>query len=200
MSLVLGQRTEIMKSQDIVVLLKLASLQEHEKNKTDEWLGLELKGEDPYSVRSLQTSLGISKTEVSQAINRSLSSGIALRDRRTGHPRPNPRALLDFILYGFRYAFPARTGAMTRGVPTAFAAPMLKDLLVSGGSYIYVWPHPSAKDLGQSLIPLFKSVPEAALKDERLYEYLALIDAIRLGNQREAGLAGERISTRLYQI
>lgn len=189
-----------MKSQDIVVLLKLASLQEQEMHKNAEWLRLEQEGEDPYSVRNLGMSLGISKTEVSQAINRSISSGLALKDRRTGRPQPNQRALVDFILYGFKYVFPAHTGAMTRGVSTAFAAPMLKDLLISGGNYIYVWPHPIGKDLGQSIVPLFKSVPEAALKDERLYEYLALVDAIRLGNQREAGLAGERISTRLYEI
>ncbi|UCI21336.1 hypothetical protein FJ970_10415 [Mesorhizobium sp. B2-1-8] len=37
----------------------------------------------------------------------------------------------------------------------------------------------------QSVDPLFKSVPEACEKDKRFYAYLALIDAIRIGNQRE---------------
>ncbi|WP_346283233.1 hypothetical protein [Bradyrhizobium sp. BRP22] len=88
---------------------------------------------------------------------------------------------------------------MTRGIPTAFAAPMLKGRLVSGGEYIYVWPSAEGHDMGQSVQPLFKSVPEAVQKDERLYEYLALVDAIRLGNQREVGLAGERLSERLLE-
>ena len=53
--------------------------------------------------------------------------------------------------------------------------------------------------MGQSIKPLFKSVPEAVQKDERLYEYLALVDAIRLGNQREVGLAGDLLSERLLK-
>jgi hypothetical protein len=38
-------------------------------------------------------------------------------------------------------------------------------------------------------MPLFKSVPVAIKKDSRLYEYLALVDAIRLGNPRESKMA-----------
>ena len=50
---------------------------------------------------------------------------------------------------------------------------------------------------GLSIEPLFKSVPEAVQKDQRLYEYLALVDAIRLGKQRESNLAVERLKQRL---
>jgi hypothetical protein len=50
---------------------------------------------------------------------------------------------------------------------------------------------------GQSVKPLFKSVPKAVLNDERLYAYLALIDAIRVGNPREANLAAELFEQRL---
>ena len=46
-------------------------------------------------------------------------------------------------------------------------------------------------------MPMFKSVPEAALKDERLYEVLALVDAIRLGNQRGLKLAQDRFEERM---
>ena len=98
-----------------------------------------------------------------------------------------------------KFVFPAKPGAMTRGIPTAFAAAPLKNLLISAGEYIYVWPYAKGKDMGQAVDPLFKSVPQAIQKDERLYEYLALIDALRLGNQREAGLAAERLSERLLK-
>lgn len=37
----------------------------------------------------------------------------------------------------------------------------------------------------------------AAEKDERLYEYLALVDAVRVGNQREAAAAADALSRRL---
>ncbi|WP_457584829.1 hypothetical protein [Ensifer canadensis] len=74
---------------------------------------------------------------------------------------------------------------------------MLQELLVSGGTYNYVWPYSAGREMGQAVDPLFKSVPEAALKDERLYEYLALVDAIRLGNQREVGLATDHLKSKI---
>jgi biotin operon repressor len=188
-----------MKSQDLVVLLKLVSLQEQEGQLGSGPPQASFHGEDPYSVRNLEALLGISKTEINASIKRSLSSGLAIKDRNTGRASPSRRNLNNFIVHGMKFVFPAKPGAMTRGIPTAFAAPMLKSLLVSGGEYIYVWPFAHGSDIGQSVPPLFKSVPEAVRKDERLYEYLSLVDAIRLGNQREAGLAGKRLSERLLK-
>ncbi|WP_029005324.1 hypothetical protein [Azorhizobium doebereinerae] len=188
-----------MKSQDIVVLLKLVSLQEQEELEGLGDVGLSLKGETPYSVRGLEALLGISKTEINGAIRRSLSTGLAIKDRRSGRPNPNRRNLHGFIVHGLKYVFPAKPGGMTRGTATAFAAPMLKGLLISGGEYIYVWPSAEGSDMGQSVQPLFKSVPQAVRKDDRLYEYLALVDAIRLGNQREAALAGNLLAERLLR-
>ncbi|WP_292533734.1 hypothetical protein [Mesorhizobium sp.] len=128
-----------------------------------------------------------------------MSSGLAIKDRNSGRANPNRRNLHNFIVHGLKFVFPAKAGAMTRGIPTAFAAPMLKGLLISGGDYIHIWPFAEGRDIGQSVEPLFKSVPEAALKDERLYEYLALVDALRLGNQREAKLAEGRVYERLLK-
>jgi len=68
---------------------------------------------------------------------------------------------------------------------------------MSAGDYIYVWPDAKGKEKGQSVTPLFKSVPEVVKKDPRLYEYLALVDAIRLGNPRESKLAISRLEKRL---
>ncbi|TGQ84065.1 hypothetical protein EN850_00175 [Mesorhizobium sp. M8A.F.Ca.ET.207.01.1.1] len=188
-----------MKSQDIVVLLKLISLQEQDGQGGSGQPQWGFHGEDPYSVRSLESLVGISKTEINASIKRSLSSGLAIKDRETGRANPNRRNLHNFIVHGLKFVFPVKPGAMTRGIPTAFAAPMLKNMLVSGGEYIYIWPFAEGRDIGQSVEPLFRSVPEAVQKDDRLYEYLALVDAIRLGNQREAGLAGERLSERLLK-
>ncbi|MGY4498474.1 hypothetical protein ACVWYH_002405 [Bradyrhizobium sp. GM24.11] len=183
-----------MKSQDIVVLLKLVSLQDHEHaTGTD----VHLDGEDPYSVRGLEASLGISKTEIAASINRSLASGMAIKDRNTNRPNPNRRNLRDFIAHGLKFVFPTKPGPMQRGVPTAFAAPVLKDSLHSAGSLIHVWPYARGREMGESIEPLFKTVPEAAEKDDRLYAYLALVDAIRLGNQREAHLASNLLKERL---
>lgn len=188
-----------MKGQDIVILLKLICLkkQEEEGNLNQPARGTGV--DEPYSIRGLAASLGISKTEVHASINRSLFSGLAIKDRITGRIRPNHRALGNFITHGLKYVFPVKPGGITRGIPTAFAAPMLNSLLISPGEYIYIWPDAEGKIMGQFVEPLFKSVPEAVKNDEQLYEYLALIDAIRLGRPREAGLAAKLLEERLLE-
>lgn len=184
-----------MQSQDIVILLKLVSIQNQEEEQDGHHpsMGVE-SGEDPFSVRNLEAALGISKTEVSASLKRSLISGLAARDGQHGRPRPKRRQLFNFIIHGLKFAFPAKPGTIQRGIPTGFSAPMLDNELMSAGRYSYVWPYARGHSEGISVTPLYKSVPDAAQRDDRLYEYLALTDAIRLGNQREVGLAGERLS------
>ncbi len=146
---------------------------------------------DAYTVRSLSKNLGIgiSKSEINNSIKRSVAVGLAKFDRVTGRPQPNVSALRDFIVYGIKYVFPAKTGGIVRGIPTSFAAPILKGQLMTAGENIYVWPDPHGKNKGQSVLPLYKSVPQAVKLDDKLYEFLALIDAIRLGLPRESNLA-----------
>lgn len=184
-----------MKGQDIVILLKLVSLNEQKKRSLDKFF----RGEDPYSVRSLESSLGISKTEVSASIKRCLNSKLAIRDWDSSKIIPNQKALYNFIIHGLKFVFPANPGSMTRGIPTTFSAPVLNNALLSAGEDIYVWPFAEGKEKGQSLAPLFKTVPEAVMKDEQLYRYLALVDAIRIGNPREAGLAEELLAESLLK-
>lgn len=188
----------MMKSQDVVVLLKLASLEDEAKDTGHDPPPLEpAAGEDPYSVRALEAALGISKTEISASLQRSIASGLAIKDRKTGRPKPSRRHLREFIVHGLKFVFPAKPGAMQRGLPTAFAAPVLRESLHSAGSLIWVWPYAHAKEMGQSVHPLFKSVPQACEKDKRLYAYLALVDAIRIGNQRESKHAADLLAKRL---
>lgn len=182
----------MMKSQDIVILLKLAGPRD-----VAEAEDRGLTSDGAVSVRGLEAALGISKSEVSASLKRSLVSGLAVRDRSGPHVRPVRRHLVQFILNGLRFVFPARLGAMTRGVPTAFAAPMLEGQLLSSGTFVSVWPFARGEVMGQSIEPLYASVPKAALKDAWLYEVLALIDALRIGGPRESALAGELIKKRL---
>ncbi len=91
------------------------------------------------------------------SIKRSLASGIAIKDRNTKRPNPNRRNLRDFITYGLKFVFPAKPGAMQRGVPTAFAAPVLKESLHSAGSLIHVWPYARGREMGPSSYPFPQS-------------------------------------------
>lgn len=191
-----------MKSQDIVILLKLVSLQQEDQPNGGCRRGYEddidlFPFDDRYSVRGLAAALGISKSEVSASINRSIAAGMAIHDRKNSQPKANRKAILEFISHGLKYVYPAKPAEIARGVPTAFAAPVLESELLSAGEFIYVWPDAKGKEKGQSIKPLFKSVPMAIKEDPRLYEYLALIDAIRLGNPRESKIAVRILEERL---
>ena len=182
-----------MKSQDIYILLKLVCLQQGPSSHSS----LIESMVDQYSVRGFAAALGVSKTEVNASIWRSINIGMAIKDRKSGNLKANKKALLEFVVHGLKYVFPAKPAEIVRGIPTAFSAPMLQDKLMSIGDYSYVWPYAEGYQKGQSIQPLFKSVPNASLEDDRLYEYLALIDAIRLGNPREANLAADMFEKRL---
>ena len=213
-----------MKSQDVLLLIKLICLEQREREQqrlagemtelikqgdaylSDQWRGWEDHSEqdppvhhDSYSVRALQASLGISKTEIASALKRCQQIGLLRVDPSTQLPRVNSKALLGFIEHGLRYVFPVKPAEIVRGIPTSFSAPVLQDKLMSGGDLIHVWPDAYGNRKGQSVTPLFKTVPGAVKKDPCLYEYLALIDAIRLGNAREARLANEILREKVLQ-
>lgn len=204
-----------MKSQDILLLLKLVSLGRRisgpnggaAKGIPDDWRGWAVAAgaeagpapapEDPYALRALAEATGISKSELSGVLRRCMAVGLAKPDRKTGRPQANTKALNEFIAYGLKYVFPARPGPMVRGIPTAHAAPVLSGRLLSGGDDIYVWEDAEGNAKGQRVEPLFKSVPIAVRRDPELYAMLALVDAIRLGQERESALAKKLLEQHL---
>ncbi len=138
----------------------------------------------------LAVELGMSPSEVSQAIKRASYAGLCDMNGKAF-----PSALKEFVLHGLRYAFPVQLGYMTVGTPTSHSAPPLKAVIKSNEAY--VWPDTNGKVRGQSLEPLYPSVPFASKKDDRLYQLLALIDAVRIGNARERKLAVTELNKRL---
>lgn len=176
----------MMKSQDILILLKLISLHQSPS----------VQAED-FSVRALAASTGVSKTEVSASLNRSIDAGLAKADRHSQLPTANSKALLDFIISGIRYVFPAKPGAIERGLITGFEAPGLEGLLSTVADYHYIWPDATAKEKGQAIAPLYKTAAFAARQDPHLYQSMALVDAIRLGAPREIAIAKQALTERL---
>ena len=161
---------------DIVVLLKLS---------------LE-SGRPPYL--QMAHDLHLYPSEVYTSMGRCRASHLVQGERKD---RLNRSSLLEFLLHGIRYAFPAKTGALTRGVTTAYAAPPLDRLIAGGDDPPPVWPLADGTVRGYSFEPLHKNVPRAALEDSRLYELLALTDAVRDGRARERELAGNELRKRL---
>lgn len=98
--------------------------------------------------------------------------------------------LKEFLLSGAKYAFPPIWGAMSRGVPTGYAAAPLNAIIAPPCSDpVPVWPSAKGTARGLSLAPLYPSVPDAALRDDKLYALLTLFDAIRSGQARERNAA-----------
>ena len=53
--------------------------------------------------------------------------------------------------------------------------------------------------MGQAVTPLYRTVTFAIKGDEKLYSYLALVDAIRIGSAREMRVASKELQ-RLFEI
>ena len=108
-----------------------------------------------------------------------------------------PGHLIELLLHGARFVYPASTGPDARGVPTAWAAPPLQRVVISGEETAPVWPDPLGDVRGMAVEPLHPAVPDAARHDRRLWELLALFDSIRIGVPRDRALAGEMLEQRI---
>ncbi len=142
---------------------------------------------------ALAGDLGLSTSQVHRAVRKCEESGLV----GSGTLKPNVPALLEFSVHGLRYVYPARPGALTRGVPTAHSAPPLSDEIAASGT-VFVWPDPNGALRGEAIEPLCRQVPFAAMRDRRLYELLTLVDALRVGRAREREIAARFLRDRLH--
>lgn len=170
-----------MKAQDILIAVKIQSLQDQG---------------DQATMRRLGNDIGVSLTEVSNGCRRLQCVGLLT----PGGRRTVGAALFEFLVHGLKYVFPIEPGDVSRGMPTGYAADPLRDqFLSSKDELVPVWPDPEGEVRGIAVQPLYKTAPMAAKKDKRLYEYLVLIDAIRGGRARERSMAIEILAKRLEQ-
>jgi hypothetical protein len=159
----------MLKAQDIVVLLKVAIARHG------------------WTFAQLADELGMSASAVHRSLDRAGAAGLYSSGRR----RVRIRELKEFLIHGVRYAMPPLNRGEARGLPTAWGANPLAGEIASSGRNAPVWPDARGKARGIALEPLHPSVPGAARKDGSLYELLALVDAIRIGDARERSLAAK---------
>lgn len=163
-----------LKPQDVVILLKIIAL-----------------GQKPWYHHTLAMDLGISQSEVSQSLNRSKYAGLIDHAKK----KVNKFALIEFLLNGVAYAFPQQPGALVRGLLTAHSAAPLSEIIISNDKY--VWPYAKGNERGQAIVPLYNTVVEASIRDNELYELLAMVDAIRVGRTREKEIAKNELQNRI---
>lgn len=167
------------KPQDIVVLLKIVALQDR-----------------PWKLIDLARDLQISPSEISMALERAKGVGFLNSEKR----KVQKRHLLEFLIHGLKYVFPAELGPLARGIPTMHSAAPLAMRIVSNSDDQFVWPDDDGSVRGQSIAPLYSTVPKIAMRDPKLHELLALVDALRIGRSREKQIAAEEVERRLNQL
>lgn len=167
-----------LKPQDICVLLKIVALER-----------------SPWSYSQLAYELGMSASEVHAGVKRATEASLMRLEEGWG--TPDPDALQELLVHGVKYVFTPVHGRLTRGMPTSYAAPPLSRVLARPQELPPVWPDAAGEVRGYEFSPLYKSVPYAARRDAKLYELLALVDAIRGGAETESELAIRELRARL---
>lgn len=160
----------VLRPQDVVVLLRLS---------------LVIDSVPTYA--ALAAELKLTASEIHAGVERAVTTQLA-RKNSAGRPAVLLEPLRLFVQHGVRHCFPATRGEMTQGVPTGYAAPPLKALVIQPNEPPPVWPHKPGTVRGATFYPLYPTVPEAALANPALYELLALVDAVRGGSPRERAL------------
>lgn len=151
-----------MKAQDILIALKIVSYED------DDWRIIDLA----YNLR-------ISASEIHAGIKRMHEANIMHMKKHIVKDN-----LLEFIVHGVKYAFPAVPGMDSRGISTSHGSGFFPNIL-SKGDDLYVWPYENGSSKGSSIAPLYRSVPYFVLEDAFMYKYLSYIDAMRIGRERE---------------
>ena len=161
----------MLKPQDILVACKIFVL-----------------GNAEWPMRRLAGSLSISVGETHAAIERGKSSGLL------GTPRcrlnVGKRKLFDLLTVSVPQVYYAIRGSVETGVPTAMHAEPLKGVFSGDSRPIpLVWPSPAGVVRGESLVPLYPTVPRAVEHDPDLHRVLALVDVVRVGDAKDRRLA-----------
>ena len=169
------QKHNGMRPQDIVVLLKILI---YDKN---HWTLVEMSN-----------ALQISLSEVSNALERNRIAGLVNQSKR----KVNILALRDFLIYGLKYVFPPQVGTSVRGILTAHSASPIKEHITVGNDN-YVWSYYKGTKRGFSITPLYDNIPKFIETDPLLYEYLVIIDTLRVGKTREREIAIKELDKKI---
>ncbi|MFO1320528.1 MAG: hypothetical protein U1F52_13005 [Burkholderiales bacterium] len=170
-----ANRQPVLKPQDLLVMLALHSL-----------------GDSDVTYAALAERTGLAVSAVHASLKRAAVARLLIfQALRPMLLKPQFR---EFLLTGAKYAFPPLFGSLSRGVPTSYAAPPLNTIIAPSADPVPVWPSAKGSVRGVSLVPLYPTVPEAALRDEKLYAMLSLFDAIRTGQARERNAAQELLA------
>ncbi len=149
--------------------------------------------DDEWTLRSLALRLGVKHSKVQRALDR-LANAVLYDPMRR---QAIPHATEEFLLHALKYLHPIREGAVSRGIPTAWAAAPLRDEIAATGDTPPVWPDPRGSVRGHAVEPLDESLLALQASWPELAELAALLDALRLGDARVREAAERHLRERL---
>jgi len=160
--------------------------------------------EGEYSFAQVGEALYISKAELHRSHSRLQEAGLLSIVRKkppaTGQWINFPSAK-EWILYGIRYAHPAKREGFGLGLSTGFNCPLLKNLplLPPEPANVLAGPSSSAAEEREGVIitPLDERIARGLKLSPEFYSLLALVDAIRIGGPRELRYAREALENKL---
>ena len=166
----------MLKGSDILVLIYLAASPE------------------PWTFRSLAEALKFDVAALHRSVER-LKVAKLLDDER----RLNRSNLEEFLIHGLRFVLPAELGPVGRGRPTAWAAEPLRSMMAESNDPLPVWPDPRGTGRGPTIQPISDGVVELADARPEIAEWLALLDAMRVGRARDKKLAADELRSRIWK-
>lgn len=186
----------MLKPQDIVILLKILSLDSTESNQQANFL----------SQNRIATVLCMSASEVHAGMKRLVLSGLLGPILNTNQKNkiiylPIKAACEECLISAVKYFFPVTLGTYTIGLPTSYGATLFQKHIILGDDPVPVWPHALGTHRGLALEPLYRSVPDSLIQfpDPIFYELLALVDTLRHGRARERNIAIKLLRSTIHE-
>lgn len=171
-------KAESLRGQDVLVACKLFSA---------------MVGKADWSFPSLSVELDVSVGEIYNSVGRCRRAQLLVQGDRVSRPH-----LRELLVSAVPRIFYATRGAMGIGVPTSRWAPPVSKLFVPQPSVApLVWPG-AGETRGELVSPVYPTVPQAALRDNVVYELLALVDVVRVGEAADKKAAAELIERRVF--
>lgn len=149
-------------------------------------LYLRLHPADPYS--AMAERLGISKSTAHESVRRLVRNRLAHESREAMAVVAEGPAM-DFLAFGVPYTFAPDTVPDARGVATGLRVLAAREASGMSAALALVWPSKLGDARGIGVPPLVPAAPDLPHRDPPLYRMLALVDALRLGDARERGVA-----------
>lgn len=158
----------MLRPQDVLVACKLFSLGE------SEWNYLRLAG-----------SLSISASETHAATERCRAAGVLGTPR--GKLTVARRKFFELVTVAVPQVYYAVRGPVESGIPTSIYAEPLRGVFPKDPNrpVPLIWPSESGGTKGESLLPIYPTMPKAIQHDVVLHKLLALIDVVRVGEAKD---------------